>query len=55
MEDAARSAGSFELDDRALSMVKIELTQIIKSGFEVSAHQILEYVRKKGKKKRFAY
>ncbi|KAG1337169.1 hypothetical protein G6F62_005997 [Rhizopus arrhizus] len=44
MEDAARSAGSFELDDRALSMVKIELTQIIKSGFEVSAHQILEYL-----------
>lgn len=44
MEDAARSAGSFELDDKLLSILKIELTQIIKGGFEPDAHRVLEHV-----------
>ncbi|EIE76120.1 hypothetical protein RO3G_00824 [Rhizopus delemar RA 99-880] len=44
MEDAARSAGSFELDDKSLSILKIELTQIIKGGFEPDAHRVLEHL-----------
>ncbi|CEG79472.1 hypothetical protein RMATCC62417_13933 [Rhizopus microsporus] len=44
MEDAARSAGSFEIDEKALNTVKIELTQVIKGGFEVHSHQILEHL-----------
>ncbi|KAG0741654.1 hypothetical protein G6F23_007418 [Rhizopus arrhizus] len=44
MEDAARSAGSFELDDKLLSILKIELTQIIKGGFEPDAHRVLEHL-----------
>ncbi|KAI9246356.1 hypothetical protein BY458DRAFT_536907 [Sporodiniella umbellata] len=44
MEDAARSAGSFELDDKSLSMLKIELSQIIKNGYEIHAHGILEHL-----------
>ncbi|CAO3697444.1 unnamed protein product [Rhizopus microsporus] len=44
MEDAARSAGSFEIDEKALNTVKIELTQVIKGGFEVHSHKILEHL-----------
>ncbi|KAI9246615.1 hypothetical protein BY458DRAFT_536872 [Sporodiniella umbellata] len=42
MEDAARSAGSFAIDDKTLSIVKIELASIIKGGFEVEAHKLFD-------------
>lgn len=45
MEDAARSAGSFEIDDKTLNLVKIELTSIIKGGFKIETYRVINAYR----------
>lgn len=44
IEDSSRSAGSFEVDEQKLGMVKKELDQIIRNRIEVQAHQTLEVI-----------
>lgn len=44
IEDSSRSAGSFEVDERKLSIIKRELDQVIRNGYEAEAHQNLEVI-----------
>lgn len=44
IEDSARSAGSYEVDEQTLSVMKKELDQIIRNGYVPSAHQSIELI-----------